>query len=139
MIGIKKWIVKKFPNIFPENTYKYYRFLYGKTTHVYPMIDEFTNQYKFWTKSHLYTYFEDTNRPNYIGSYYVAWVKENGDISRLDGPAVIYKDYGRADFVVNKKLVTGDVLAFLKQHDINLKDITEDQKMMLKLFMTQFL
>lgn len=138
MTGIKKWIVETFPKVFPKNTYKYYRFLYGKTTQVYPIIDEFTNQYKFWTKPHFYTYFEDTNRPNYIGSYYVAWVKENGDISRLDGPAVIYNDYG-ADFVVNNKLVTGYVLVFLKQHDINLKDITEDQKMMLKLFMTQFL
>lgn len=137
MIGIKKWIVKKFPNIFPENTYKYYRFLYGKTTQVYPIIDEFTNQYKFWTKPHFYTYFEDTNRPNYIGSYYVAWVKENGDISRLDGPAVIYNGSG-ADFVVNKKLVTGNVLIFLKQHDINLKNMTEVDKMMLKLYLSEF-
>lgn len=137
MIGIKKWIVKKFPHNFPENTYKYYRFLYGKTTHVYPMIEETINQYKPWFRPHPYTYVEDTNRPNFIGTYYVAWVNENGYISRLDGPAIIYNGSG-ADFVVNKKLVTGNVLIFLKQHDINLKNMTEVDKMMLKLYLSEF-
>jgi len=142
MTGIKKWIVETFPKVFPKNTYRYYRFLYGKTTHVYPVIEEIGLEYKFRSTQHPYTYFEDTDRPNYIGHYYVAWLNEDGFISRLGGPAIIYKRNISPridDFLVNKKLVTSEVILFAEEHKINLKDMTEVDKMMLKLFLTKFL
>ena len=54
------------------------------------------------------------------------------DIHRLDGPAIIYS-YGGGDWVINGVIVTDEIKSWATQHGIDLDNLTEDDKVMIKL------
>ena len=140
MIGIKKWIAKTFPDVFPPNTYKYYKFLYGKTENENSIFSAY--KYKYYSMKHTYyDYIDTSERPNFICSEYAAWVQPDGKIGRLDGPAIVHSrpTIWTNEYLVNGKIRTMEVFNFAKQNGLDLTQMGETDKMLLKLFLTQFL
>jgi hypothetical protein len=62
---------------------------------------------------------------------YQAWFKD-GERHREDGPAVIYP-YGTRKWYINGKNITDDITIWTKDRNIDLNNMTDDDKIILKI------
>ena len=84
---------------------------------------------KYWYKDGK---FHREDGPAYIkpdGSQY--WFA-NGKRHREDGPAIIYPD-GTQEWYINNKDITDDIINWAKDRNIDLNNMTDDDKIILKL------
>jgi len=56
----------------------------------------------------------------------------HGNIHRLDGPAVEFAD-GRKFWCVNDHYITDEITKWAKENEINIDNLSEDDKLMIKL------
>ena len=77
------------------------------------------------------SYLHNKNGPAiiYKSGQYSWWY--NGGRHRLDGPA--YVENARSDWYINGKLVTIEITHWAKEQGIDLKNLTEDDKILIKL------
>ncbi len=59
------------------------------------------------------------------------WYKD-GKLHREDGPAVIYS-YGTKEWYLNGKNVTDDIIIWAKDRNIDLNNLSDDDKIILKI------
>ena len=75
---------------------------------------------------------EDGPAVIYTNGYQAYYI--NGKRHREDGPALIYED-GDQEWYINDKNVTDKVISWAKSCDIDLDNISEPDKLLLKIFL----
>ena len=111
----------------PE-TYEYYFNTYGVGTHQH---HNQTLHVKYEHKFH--------SRHNVV--IFMNEIKEfhrlDGQFHRLDGPAIIYRD-GTLKWFINDHNVTPDIHQWAKENDIDLDNLSEDDKLLIKLIWADY-
>jgi len=91
------------------------------------IIDEYGTK-RWWVDSRLHR--EDGPAIENPDGHKQWWV--DGKCHRLDGPAVEFAD-GRKFWCVNDHYITDEITKWAKENEINIDNLSEDDKLMIKL------